>query len=549
MPLPWRRHLPVLLVGFALALLKCLHLVLSWDDPYLAYRIEDETYYHQWATAISEGELLRETAFFTTPLYAYFLAGLYALVGDSLAVVRLANLALGLGACALLYLAARQTLERRFALIALALYGACFSPTFYDTFPQKTALVMFLTSLALYLSCRALAAARSSAPSWLIAGAAIGAASLAHALLLVMLPAVWMARLARSTVPLRHRLLTCLWLGAGAAAAIAPATLHNYVAARDLVLIVSSGGHNFYIGNAGNATGYYTSPIFSRATISDEETRFREEAERRTGMKLTPSQVSAFWLRSGLREALDTPALSARRWWRRLRWSLNNEEVPDTRTPAFYRQRLPVIRLPLPGFGWIALTGLLGALMVLATPDRVRHLPHLFLVTLFCLAVSLFFVYGRFRLPLLPPLAILAAAGAKTGLDWAGQRSWRRFVLPAVLAIPLGIFIFGEVLPGRWHGFFVEYLNHGARLYNDGKHKEAAVEFEKAIAAEPRLHPRRDEIVELTVSIYLEQGHTEDARRLLRTVLQERIPDTSRRRALWQQLQRLEAPRRAPSPP
>lgn len=544
MPLSQRTHLAALLVVCAVVLLKCSHLILSWDDPYLAYRIEDEAYYHLWAGDISQGELLLETVFFTTPLFAYFLGGLYALLGDSLAVVRLANLVLGLGTCALLYLAARQTLERRFALVALTLYGACISPTFYETFPQKTALVMFLTGLALYLSCRALAMARSTAFGWLAAGAAIGATALAHALLLVLLPAVCGASLMRSPVPLRRRLLAVMWLGVGAGAAIAPATLHNYVAARELVLIVSSSGHNFYIGNhAGNETGYYTSPAFSRATISDEEAAFHKEAERRSGKPLTASEASAFWLHSGLREARDNPALSLQRWWRKLRWSLNNEEVPDTRTPAFYRHRLPVLRLPLLGFGWIAVLGLLGTVMVLASSDRARYAPHLLLVTLFCAAISLFFVYGRLRLPLLLPLAILAAAGAETGLRWMRRGAWRRFALPAVLAIPLGVFVFGDVLPSRRHGFFVEYLNHGARLYNDGRQEAAAVEFEKAIAAEPRLHPRRDEIVALTVEIYLEKERADDARRLLRTVLGEDAPHTPARFSLRQQLQRLEEPR------
>ena len=89
-----------MLVGAAAIAHVAVHLA-ARASPYLAFRVGDETYYHDWARAIAGGALLRDTAFFTSPLFAYALAALYRIAGDSIGAVQALNLVLGVGAVAL----------------------------------------------------------------------------------------------------------------------------------------------------------------------------------------------------------------------------------------------------------------------------------------------------------------------------------------------------------------------------------------------------------------------------------------------------------------
>jgi hypothetical protein len=78
------------------------------DDPYLQFRQGDEIYCHEWARAILGGRRARGTPFFTTPLYAYFLALAYRVGSRGIAYVRLLNVLMGIRTVLLLQLTARR---------------------------------------------------------------------------------------------------------------------------------------------------------------------------------------------------------------------------------------------------------------------------------------------------------------------------------------------------------------------------------------------------------------------------------------------------------
>lgn len=331
----------------------------TFDDPYMEFRVGDEAHYHEWAVKILDGQWTRGASFFTTPLYAYFLAFVYFVSDQNLAYVRFLNVIMGLGTVILTYLTARKFLSETASFIAALLLGFSTAPIFYEWFPEKTSLVLFLTALSFYLISRA--ATTPKAWPWLAAGFAAGLASLGHMLLMVMLPAVLICLVVNrkeTPVPALKALAMfafAFFLG------LSPATIHNYLQDRDFVLISSNGGQNFYVSNhTGNYTGEYIGPSFSLANIDNEEKNFKEEAERRTQRTMKPSEVSRFWFKQGWTEILQEPGLALTRFWNRLRWAAGADEPSDTRTYEFYQARYRILKPPFGALVWYPAWGWLG---------------------------------------------------------------------------------------------------------------------------------------------------------------------------------------------
>jgi len=284
------RWFPALLA--AAALLFVTHALLAAADPYLQVRLGDEGYYDDWARDIAAGAWLRPVPFFTSPLFAYWLAGLQALGLGATRGLLLANAALGVATVWLAWSAARRLAGPAAALAAAAILALGRSALVYQGFPDKTALVLCLSAGA--LAAAAWALERPGWRRWLAAGAVTGLAALAHPLSLVVLPAVALHRARQAGLGAAVRAAAPAL--AGALLAISPATLHNWLTGGDLVLVCSNGGHNLYIGNqAANATGLYAAPPFSGGNIAQEEAGFHLEAERRRGRTMTAAEVSAYW--------------------------------------------------------------------------------------------------------------------------------------------------------------------------------------------------------------------------------------------------------------
>lgn len=514
-----------LLLGAA-ALLHLAHAAVAARDPYLAFRVGDEAFYDGWARRIAAGALVGDRPFFTTPLFAYVLAGLYRLRLDGLAAILAVNAALGVATAWLTFLAARRLAGPTAALWACAIVAFARPVLVYEGAPEKTTLVLFLCAAAL-----AAAAWAAESPTWrraLATGALAGVAGLAHALALLLLPA-FAVHLAVNG-GLRRALRPAAVAVAGALAALAPATLHNAVTGGGLVLVCWNGGQSLYVGNhLGNATGLYTSPPFSRATIEEEERAFRDEAARRAGRPLRADEASAFWTRQALREMAAAPGLTAARFLRKLRWAVNQEELADTRSYPFYAGRLPTVRWLLWDFGAPAVLALLGAAALWRR--RWAALPLAF-AALYAVALGVFFVYGRYRLPLLLPAAILAGALLASARELLAERRPAVWALRAGAAALAVLVVFGPVLPRSPESFFPDHFNQGRRLLVAGRTDEALVELEKAITVKPGDHPALGPVALDLAQLHLARGDRAAALRVLAEAARARPADPALAAAL-----------------
>src|SRR5262249_12446368 len=107
----------------------------------------------------------------------------------------------------------------------------------------------------------------------------------------------WLALGGRVPAARRARLVGAYL--AATALLVLPATLRNWIVARDLVLVNSTGGIVLYTGWNPEANGVYMVPsIFPRALADDpveQKNAYRIVAEQRVGHPLRASEVSTYW--------------------------------------------------------------------------------------------------------------------------------------------------------------------------------------------------------------------------------------------------------------
>ncbi len=403
-----RQHL-VLLGIFVLALV--LRGLYCWGqaehNPFFWSPTMDEARHHVWAQQIASGEGLGEKPYFRAPLYYVLLGWMYAVAGVKIAVARGIGCVLGAVSC---YLIARLGVAfTSFRVGWLAgLIAAVYWPLIYFDAQLLTAnLEVFLNLVLLLLLYHAVR--RASLWLFLAAGVVWGLSAITRPNVLALAPGIlaWLwvgAALAPRRSP---KWKAAGVLVAGAAIAILPVTLRNLVVGREWVLIATNGGVNFFIGNNPLSDGVAavvpgTSPEWQRGY---EETHAIAEEE--MGRSLSEREVSSYWFRRGLAWIGEEPGawLAHMVWKFRLFWS--PVEIPNNQPIRFFAERSGVSVLFWVGFPVVAVLGLMGVAFV---PRAGRGWWLLLMYgALYMGTVVLFFCPGRYRLPVVPVLILLAA--------------------------------------------------------------------------------------------------------------------------------------------
>ena len=466
------------LIGLtALAFLfRLAHVLASRGNPFFSSLPVDCAAYDRWAQRIAGGEWIGHGVFYQDPLYPYLLGIFYRIFGRHLTALLLLQSLFGSANVLLLWGIARRLWNREVAMVT-AVLAALYAPFwFYDGLVLKTFLEVLLLDAGLLALLRAVETIPvAGARRWgLATGVILGLGSLARANYLALIPLLlfwlWLtdADRPRKRVSLstRHAAVG-LTLLAGLALVLLPVLLRNRAAGGDWVLTTSQGGQNFYIGNnAGNSRGVYAAPSFVRPDPQHEQEDFLREAERRTGLTLSPSQASRFWMGQGLAFMARDPGHALALDLRKLGLFLHRYEEPDNEDISFWGRYSPWLRFNFLRFGIIAPLALVG--LIVAWPLR-RRLALLYLVLGgYTLSVCLFFILARYRLPAVS-LLLIFAAGALVETRAAWQRGERRRVgLAAALLLPALLVVHrpnaeesGPMSPEMYTNLGMAYLEQG----------------------------------------------------------------------------------------
>jgi tetratricopeptide (TPR) repeat protein len=413
------------------------------EDLFLWIRAAgDEAEHHKWALQIASGNLLRESAFFTTPLYAYFLAAIYYFINDDLLTVRCANLILFCLTICFISLSSKRLFKFPFSLIPPFFMGISFPPLFYESFAEKTSLVLFLSTFSFYSLIRAMKT--FSKKFMILSGISCGLTLLAHATLLPLILCVILSILILKRHSLKTTIVPIILFSASCLIGVLPATLHNYITSDDFVLIAWNGGQSFHTANhLHNKSGLYHPPSFiTKPELTYEELDYKKEAEKRNMRSMKPSELSRYWFRQGWKDILTDPSLALNRYLKRLLWSFHNVELADTRHPDFYNNRFYSFYEYLPGLGVISALGILGIYFSKTMPEFLFM--RLFVIS-FPLFMASFFIYGRYRLPIIIPLLLL---GTVTIECLYTRLLKKQFFLPAAqlcIIFFMGMLFYGNV--------------------------------------------------------------------------------------------------------
>ena len=436
---PLRTDRAWFLVIFGCAFLVRLIYLVQVDSIPLFYNLAgDAATYDEWGQRIAAGDWLGEGVFFQAPLYPYFLGALQLLLGRNLWLIRLVQIALGAVSCALIFCVGRELFSRQ-AGIAAGLILAWYAPgIFFEGLIEKSILDFFLLSLLLFLLIQAREGRRWS--QWLATGAILGLLGLSreNALILAAVLPVWIG-LYFADLPISNRLQ---WIGvffAGVLLVLVPVGVRNLTVGGEFKLTTSQFGVNFFIGNNPQADGTYGSV---RTVIGEPHFEGRDGkrlAEKALGRNLTPGEVSDYWWQKSWNYIRSHPgqwlALLANKWL--LVW--NAREIEDSDDFYIYQHWSWLLR-PL---AWISHFGLLAPLAVVGIFLTVKQWRQLWLLYAMILSlaasVAAFYVFGRYRLSLVPFLALFAGAGVVRTVALFKEKDFQPLTIAAVLLLSVGI--------------------------------------------------------------------------------------------------------------
>jgi tetratricopeptide (TPR) repeat protein len=356
--------------------------------------------------------------------------------------------------------------------LALALYGPA---VYVDTVVLSEGLLLLLLCLALW----ALARDRITWQTAALAGAAMGAATLVRPTAIVIAVAVlgWLVvrwvRPSVSSVSLVS-FVSC------AAIIVLPVIAKNY-ALSGTPSIQGYGGLNVYIGNSPLHDGRATFRIGKGWDALNSEAM-------RAGVT-DPSAQDRYYLRKTFAEIAAHPLAYLALMGRKALWMVQSQESRDSHSYYFFTDRSALLRV-LPRFGLLFPLACVGALAIARTRrERSGESPPivslLAIYSLGAAATVVFLVVGlRYRMPLVPVLAIAAGVGVDALVRMAQRRQVRGLIVCGVVA--LGATAIGHVLNDpRNTNLAEEWAFTGSSLVTEHNLPEAEAAYRRAISLDP----------------------------------------------------------------
>lgn len=420
--------------GFAL-LIRALQLWQLNDSVAADMILGDAKNYDASAREIAGGDWIGDEVFYQAPLYSYFLGVIYRFFGDAPGIVRVVQMLLGAGSCAFLAQAGWRIFGKS-AGIGAGLLLALYAPAiFFDSMLQKSCIDVFLVCGMLW-GLSEIDADRGPGRCFGL-GALLGVLVLSreNALVFGLVLALWLLLLPAAAW--QRRVAYAALFAAGTALVLTPVAVRNWSVSGDFHLTTSQFGHNFFIGNNPAADGTYKPLLYARGDPRVEIQDAIALAERIAGRELTRAEVSDFYFERGLGFIRSQPGDWALLMLRKLRLAWNAVELVDTEDQYTHAEWSFVLALtgPVMHFGLFAPLALLG--VCVTWRDRSRLLPLYFLFLSYGAGLLVFYVFARYRMPLVPFLVLFAAAGI------AGLRGFLRGRrAPGIVAVAVSVLAF-----------------------------------------------------------------------------------------------------------
>lgn len=493
----------------------------SRREPTFFVPIIDAGVYHDMAVRFARDGVLSDEAFWQPPLFPFLLGCLYRLVGVDIVAAKLLLAVLNAASCSLTAAIAARAFSPRVGLTAglmLAAWGP-FLVLGSQLLPAVLALFLNLIALRLWITFTG----RRSWKLALVLGGVVGLSTLTvpNSIVLGLLFVAFERVKGFQT----DRLRTAVRVPAillGCALTIAPVTLRNYFVGGEWVVISTNSGINLYIGNNPDVD----------ATLAVRPGLEWKRLARRSfvdGHYVSPARQDA-WFRQQVRDYVrQHPADFLRGLAKKTLHFINAREIPRNIDAYVFRDDSMLLSILLWragsfAFPWglaapLAVIGILSARHLhqsprnddhshddpispidirsaasVSDPAHVRSLRRLLLAYLlfYSASVILFFVSGRYRLPIVPAVVIFAAAGGWWLVDQLRSRTRphattasRVTILLAGLAAAIVVNLPITTPVDRVNFRAEMHMSVGATLTEQGRFPEAFEHLETALRLQP----------------------------------------------------------------
>jgi tetratricopeptide (TPR) repeat protein len=454
--------------------------------PYYYHQVMDAGFFHQWAVFKNNVSWFDLSPAFREPLYATFLASVYAVLRESLTVARIVQAVLGSLTALMVYGMARSAFGRLAGAMAGVIFALSTGAIFFAAEINETTLLVFLLVSSAYL----LLEAQRSRPYTrsLFSGIILGAAFLTRFASVVALPA-WVAHLLVS----KERRLKQASLLMVIGFAILPAAYQ--------VLMVRGGEHTVVPlrsswqaflgdGSVGGVTRQASYDIAvstdqgeRRAIVSPDWTEGQSDALRLAGIErgrgLSFSAASAHWRGRALSDLGSHPGRYLKVYLTKLGVFWGASEPPANIDSRYVARHSFLLRNLLFSFAVIAALGIVGTLR-----RRGASMlgPALF-IPLYSLVASIYLVTDSDKMVVIPFLALFAGPLVGEVISGLRGRGTRRAVTYlATAAIVLVILL---LLPRRPADEARQMVMEGGICREDAMFDKAEAAYREAIAVSP----------------------------------------------------------------
>jgi tetratricopeptide (TPR) repeat protein len=457
--------------------------------PFFSSVIGDGLGYHVWAQGLAAGDWIGSGVFYQAPLYPYLLGILYSLTSADPLWVRLAQIVLEAFSCVLLASAGARFFGSTSVGVLTGVLASLYAPAiFFTTLVQKATLSFFLTSLVLNLLSRVHQRFRSQR-TVLLLGISLGLLALTRENALIFIPLLvpWLVVKYRG-IASRTLAVWIALLVLGASLPLVTVGVRNYVVGGDFTLTTSQFGTNFFIGNNANAKGFYLPLRFFRGNVKHERDDAVAMAEASTGRALSPAEVSAFWTGQALEYIEENPVDWLGLMIRKSLLVWNRVEAADTVDIAAYRH-FSILLDTLARVFHFGIMVPLAAAGIWLTRRRWRELGILYaMMAAYAASLTLFFLFARYRIPLVPPTLIFAAVGILELRELIRNRNRdrnRRVQLQTALVVGAAAVVANLPLTDTDNQLAASYKNFGTLMIDEGNFPKAVEYFEKSISYRP----------------------------------------------------------------
>jgi tetratricopeptide (TPR) repeat protein len=464
---------------FAVALaVRVVYLLDIRTNPFFTTPVIDAEYYHQTAQALATSGVGR-APFQMPPGYPLLLSLLYRIFGMSFLAAHLLQICLGATSAALTFAIARRVARTAtggsrsdgVGLLAAGFVATSKALLYLEGDLLATPLAVALDLLVLFFLVRWVQDGMRRRDLGL-AAIALGLSALVVPLVLATVPllAVWIgARRRRPWVALA-------WLGL-VALPILPVTVRNWRASGEFVPVSANGGINFWMGNNPDARR-------TASTRPGPEWRAMQELPLRAGKVLASSARDRWFWQEGARFWLQRPGRAVLQTAEKVLLLLHNHEAMRDFDFYYFRDHFSwVLRAPgwnfailfslaVLGFGWARSRAAADTLLLVYLASSAA-------------ALTLFFVTGRYRAPLLPVLAVYAAEGVAWIASRVRVRAWRQLRVPALAGA--AVFVLSSVdFVGADRVDAVEAEYRVATTYEKrGQLPDAILRYDAVLARDP----------------------------------------------------------------